>query len=130
MRAIAANTRRTYNQGLRAWRRWAEEFAEVNIIPINPLHLAAFFASVVQQRGKFGKIEQSFYGINWLHKALGVTNPYESTIVRHVKDAAKRILKSRKVKKCPIRPHHLKLLVSKFGSSRNLLHLYGSHFAH
>ena len=122
-KAMAVNTMKMYNQGLRAWKQWAGRFPEANTIPIKPLHLAAFFASVVQQHGKFGKIEQAFYGLNWLHKVLNVPNPCESTLVRHVKDASKRILKNRVVKKCPIRPHHLRRLVSKFGRSRNLLHL-------
>ena len=122
-KALAVNTMKTYNQGLRAWTQWATDLPEVNTLPIRKIHLAAFFASVVQQQGKWGKIEQAFYGVNWLHKVLGIPNPCDSAIVRYVKDGAKRILKKRTVKKCPIRPRHLKRLVLRFGCSNNLLHL-------
>ena len=78
--------------------------------------------SVIQQNGKYGRIEQAFYGISWLHNVLGIPNPCDVPLVRYVKEAAKRLLKKPKVKKCPIRPRHLRLMTKKLGRTKNLLH--------
>ena len=120
-RSVAVNTLKTYNQGFRAWKHWSRCYPGVDTLPIKGLHFAFFVTSVVQQNGKFGKIEQAFYGVNWLHKVLGLPNPCDSPLVRNVKEAAKRILKKPKVKKCPIRPHHLESLVNQFADTENLL---------
>ena len=120
-KSIASNTLKTYNQGFRAWCRWSARFDDVNSLPVNRLHLAAFITSVVQQGGRFGKVEQAFYALNWIHNVLDLPNPCESWLVRCVKSSAKRLLKGPTVKKCPIRPSHLRRLVAKFGSSGSLL---------
>ena len=78
MRSIAANTLKTYNQGLRAWSRWSSRFHGVHVFPVNRLHLAAFVTSVVQQGGRFGKVEHTFYALNWIHQVLDLPNPCES----------------------------------------------------
>lgn len=119
--SISSNTLKSYNQGFRAWSRWSSRFQGVNSLPVNRLHLAAFIASVVQQGGKFGKVELAFYGLNWIHNVLDLPNPCDSWLVRCVKNSAKRLLKAPVIKKCPIRPKHLRKLVRKFGSSSNIL---------
>lgn len=122
-KSIASSTLKSYNQGFRAWSRWSARFEGVNSLPVNRLHLAAFIASVVQQGGKFGKVEHAFYGLNWIHNVLDLPNPCDSWLVRCVKNSAKRLLKTPVVKKCPIRPRHLRKLVRYFGSSSSLLDL-------
>jgi integrase len=113
-RSIASNTLKSYNQGFRAWSR---------SLPVNRLHLAAFISSVVQRGETFGKIEHALYSLNWIHNFFDLPNPCDSWLVRCVKNSAKRLLKTPVVKKCPIRPRHLRKLVRKFGSSSNLLDL-------
>ena len=73
-KSISANTLRSYNQGLKTWRRWSSRVG-VNWLPVDRLHLSAFVTSVVQQGGKFGKVELVFFALNWLHNVLDLSNP-------------------------------------------------------
>ena len=120
-KSLAVNTMTTYNNGFRAWKKWTEQYPEVDQLPIRPFHLALFISAVIQRNGKFGTIEQAFYAINWLHNVLGQKNPCDHQLVRYLKGAAKRLLKKPRVKKCPIRPHHLRELVKHLRGSKNLL---------
>ena len=120
-KSLAINTLKSYNQGFRAWLTWSCMYDDVDTLPIKSVDLAFFFTSVIQQNGRYGKIEQAFYGINWLHDVLGLTNPCESKMVLAIKESAKRILKRPTVKKCPIKPHHLQCIVLKYGDTNSLL---------
>ena len=120
-KSLAINTLKSYNQGFRAWLTWSCMYEGVDTLPIKSVDLAFFFTSIIQQNGRYGKIEQAFYGINWLHNVLGMPNPCESKMVLAVKEAAKRILKRPTVKKCPIQPQHLQCIVLKYGETNNLL---------
>ena len=68
-----------YNQGLKTWRRWSSRLG-INNLPVDRLHLAAFVTSVVQQGGKFGKVELVFYTLNWLNNVLDLPNPCNSCV--------------------------------------------------
>ena len=96
-------------------------YDNVDTLPIKSVHLAFFITAVIQQNGSYGKIEQAFHGINWLHNILGLPNPCASKMVLAVKETAKRILKRPTVKKCPIRPQHLQCIVMKYGETNSLL---------
>ena len=124
-KSLAINTLKSYNQGFRAWLTWSCMYDDVDTLPIKSVDLAFFFTSVIQQNGRYGKIEQAFYGINWLHDVLGLTNPCESKMVLAIKESAKRILKRPTVKKCPIKPHHLQCIVLKYGDTNSVYDIFG-----
>ena len=74
-------------------------------------HLALFIASAIQSNCRYGRVENVYCGLNWLHKALNLPNPCDSTMVQALKDAAKRLLSRPVRKKEPISPCDLKKLV-------------------
>ena len=97
------------NQGFRAWCQWTHHYDHIRPLAAALLHLTLFILSVIQENGKFGRVEQKFNGLNWLHKILGAPNPSDSGMVKAAKEAAKRIFKR------PTR--NLRLLVKKFATS-------------
>ena len=54
-------------------------------------------------------------GSDGVHGVLGLKNPCKNSLVVNVRDAARRILSKRIVRKEPITPYHLQLLVKEFG---------------
>lgn len=112
LKSISKNTVRSYSQGLRSWNNWRKLHPEINQLPVHEFHLALYIASAIQSNQKYGRVENVYCGLNWLHKALDLPNPCESTMVQVLKEAAKRLLSKPVRKKEPISPHDLKRLVN------------------
>ena len=89
-KTISDNTLNSYAQGYRNWTPWSSQFPETNVLPVLSFHLALFITATIQSSGKYGIIEQAFYGLNWFHKTLTLPNPCESDTVKTIKEAAKR----------------------------------------
>ena len=122
-KAIANNTLKSYAQGYRNWTTWSRQFPETDVLPVKGFHLALFITATIQTSGKYGNIEQAFYGLNWLHKTLNLPNPCESNTVKTIKEAAKRILSKPVIKKQPVSPDNLRELTKKLGKSAELVQM-------
>ena len=122
IRSIATNTLKTYAQGFRAWNTWCASHPEVVVLPVEVTHLALFIVSVVQANGRFGKINNTFYAISWLHRTLDYPNPCDSGTILSLKEAAKRLLAGPVTKKDPMTPHMMRKLATHllFGGLQNL----------
>ena len=108
---------KSYRQGLKVWSKWCHRYQDVLPSPAKAIDFTFFIVPVVQENGRYRRIQQAFNAVSWLHKIAGAPNPCDTGLMRSVKEAAKRILKKPTIKKCPIKPRHLRLLVHNFATS-------------
>ena len=90
LKSISRNTIRAYGQGFRSWNNGRKLHPEVNQLPVHEFHLSLFIASAIQSNSRYGKVDNVYCGLNWLHNALDLPNPCDSKLVKVLKEAAKR----------------------------------------
>ena len=64
----------------------------VNVFPVSPFFLLLYLIDKFQSCNSPSPIEAAVYGVKWAHDIVGVPSPIESTLVRQVLEAAKRLL--------------------------------------
>ena len=97
----AANTVKSYTGGYRKWNDWAKRY-DVTPLPGNPVTLALYFLSLIQSEQTLAVIENSFYGIKFIHKTLLKDDPTEHLLVKEMLEVAKRKSKSKTNRKLPL----------------------------
>ena len=118
LKSIAKNTIRSYSQGFRAWNNWRRLNPGINKLPVHEAHLALFVVSAIQSNSRYGKINNVYCGLNWLHNVVNLPNPCDSTLIQALKESAKRLLSRPVKKKEPIKPRDLKRLTKLLRSVR------------
>lgn len=113
----AKNTRKKYERGFAAWRDWAKDFPEVQVIPANSLYISLFFVSLIQNGSSCAILNEIHYGLKWFHELGGYTDPCRCPLVENVLEAGKRILSMRVKKKEPITPDNMCALFDKHASA-------------
>lgn len=85
----------TVNMYVRAFRKW-KEFAlrkkELSYFPANPMHVAVYLQYVLESTRSSASVDTAFYSIKWAHESAGLVSPTDNPLVNRVRDAAKRIL--------------------------------------
>lgn len=85
----------TVNMYVRAFRKW-KEFAlrkkELSYFPANPMHVAVYLQYVLESTRSNASVDTAFYSIKWAHESAGLVSPTDNPLVNRVRDAAKRIL--------------------------------------
>jgi len=79
--------------------------------------LPCFFLSLIQNCVSCSVIDEAHYGIKWTHEISGYEDPCNSSIVRAVLEAAKRLLSVPVKKKEPVTPEVMLSLFSRFGGA-------------
>ena len=113
LKSIAPNTIKRYAYGFRTWSNWRRDHPDISCLPVVDVHLAIFIAVSIQINSPFGRVDSVCQGLSWLHRALGLPNPCESSTVVLLKEAAKRLLSKAVRKKEPLSPKDLKALAQR-----------------
>ena len=113
LKSKADNTIKPYISGFNLWRAWAEN---VEGTPTKPIYLALFFVSHIQSNSSDDIILRIFYGVRWVHRVLGLKNPYKNSPVVNVREAARRILS-----KCIFKRSKLPHIICSFYSKKKVV---------
>lgn len=84
--------------------------------------MALYIISIAKDYKSSSKIQLAIHSISWAHQLAGLKDPCESAVVKLTKEGAIRETSKPVVKKEPITPDHLKLLVEK-NKSNNLYNM-------
>ena len=86
----------------RAFRKW-KEFAlrkkELSYFPANPMHVAVYLQYVLESTRSSASVYTAFYSIKWAHESAGLVSPTDNPLVNRMRDAAKRILGTKRGKR-------------------------------
>ena len=113
LKSRADSTVKTYHNSFEQWSKWAHNHEGVQAIPADPLYVAIYLTSLIQQNNSYNKIKNIFYAISWFHKISSQDDPCKNNTVKCLLEASKRILSKPKVKKLPLTPYHLIQIVRK-----------------
>ena len=81
-----------YESSFRGWTRWAENFEEVTVIPVQSLHLCLYLISLAQRSVSVATLNTTVASIAWAHKIRGLESPTLDTTVSLCIDGLKRRL--------------------------------------
>ena len=65
---------------------------ELSYFPANPMHVAIYLQYVLESTRSSASVDTAFYSIKWAHESAGLVSPTDNPLVNRVRDAAKRIL--------------------------------------
>ena len=116
----AGNTVKAYTVGYQKWEKWAKNY-RVNPIPGNSITLALYFLSLIQADTSLPVIENSFYGIKYMHKTLLKDDPTENILVKELIEVAKRKNKKRTNRKLPLTIENITDICKKLNDVGNSL---------
>ena len=89
VKSRAANTIKSYTVGYRKWEDWTKRY-DATPLPGNPVTVALYLLSLLQSEHTLAVIENSFYGIKFIHKTLLKDDPTEYLLVKEMLEVAKR----------------------------------------
>ena len=89
-RSVSTNVK--YKNAWLNWTKWEKDNLGVNVFPVSPFFLSLYLIDKFQSCNLPSPIEAAVYGVKWAHDIAGVPSPIESTLVRQVLEAAKRLL--------------------------------------
>ena len=89
-RTVSTNVK--YKNAWLNWKKWEKDNLGVNVFPVSPYFLSLYLIDKFQSCNSPFPIEAAVYGVKWAHDIAGVPSPVESTLVRQVLEAAKRLL--------------------------------------
>ena len=81
-----------YDRAFRKWREFALRKKELSYFPANPIHVAVYLQYVLESTRSSASVDTAFYSIKWAHESAGLVSPTDNPLVNRVRDAAKRIL--------------------------------------
>ena len=113
LKSIAPSTIKRYAYGFKHWTTWRRSHPEIPCLPVSGQHLAVYIAVAIQKNCPFGRVDSVCLGLSWLHRALGLQNPCDSSTVTMLREAAKRILSKAVRKKEPLSPKDLRALAQR-----------------
>ena len=92
--ARAPGTVNMYDRAFRKWREFALRKKELSYFPANPMHVAVYLQYVLESTRSSASrsVDTAFYSIKWAHESAGLVSPTDNPLVNRVRDAAKRIL--------------------------------------
>ena len=117
----ASNTKKKYYYGYKKWKIWSDQYDEVSCLPASDQHISLYFLSLIQTSSTMPVIDSIRYGVSWIHKLMGYTDPCDSPLVHTIYEAAKRILSKPIQKKDIITPNILTKMIETFDSSEENL---------
>ena len=115
----------TVSKYKRVFNKWEDWCKDNEIPPLQADHhmMARYFVHLFQIHVPYSTIEASFYAIKWTYDCspLTVNNPCDLKFLKLLLDGLKRILAKPVSHKEPITADILRKIITKFGSSDNLM---------
>jgi integrase len=105
------NTSRAYAGAFNRWRKWANQFQEVCLLPASPGYFCLYLVSLGQQEVSVSTINAAMAGINWAHQLAGLESPSSNITVKNTVEGLRRRLSRPRVVSEAIRPEHLLQMV-------------------
>ena len=81
-----------YDRAFRKWKDFALRKKELSYFLANPMHVAVYLQYVLESTRSSASVDTAFYSIKWAHESAGLVSPTDNPLVSSVRDAAKRIL--------------------------------------
>ena len=106
----ADDTVRTYLGGFKRWRRWASS-NHVSYFPPNFFQVAVYLQCLLNVANSPAPVLNAVYSIDWALQMAGLSKISDHPMVSLMVSASQRILGRPKVKKDPVTPEMLKVLV-------------------
>ncbi len=116
MQGKAPATIKKYAGAFGRWKRWASSRQEVRVLPARPIHVALYLAYLAQAAKTSAPLEEAINALSWVHKMATVEDITSHPLVIQVLAGAKRMLAHRIIKKKPLQPDQLQMLVNHFGA--------------
>lgn len=95
----ADSTSKNYSYGFLKWKRWAEKFTEVNVLPAEPVYIGLYLISLLTTLNSASGIDMAVSSLSWMHRVSGLADPVRDNFVSEVVSSLKRQLSGAKVKK-------------------------------
>ena len=109
-----------YMAAFRRWKKWTENFDEVEPLPAKPGHLSAYLMSLMNETRSYSSVETAYYALSWIHNIADLPNPTLHSLPKMLKESAKRKLMKAPQKKVPATPSLMAAIVNKYGKSESL----------
>ena len=103
------NTIKTYMTAFTKWQQWSSSL-ELATLPANPTSIALCILNQIQMDVKYSSIHTFYYGIKFIHKQNGLSDPTRNILVINMFEAAHRLCMKGVKKKKPITVAHLGLI--------------------
>lgn len=87
----------------------------MSVMPVSSSYVALLFLNLIQNCVSCSVFHEAHYGIKWVHEISGYTDPCNSSVVRAVLEAAKRLSSVPVKKKEPAIPEVILSLFTRFG---------------
>ena len=84
------NTISTYMTAFRKWQQWSSSL-ELATLPANPTSIALCILNQIQMDVKYSSIHTFYYGIKFIHKQNGFSDPTQNILVVNMFEAAHRL---------------------------------------
>ena len=97
----APKTVATYMRAYRAWKCWAIHHGS-SYLPDDPVIVALFLVSIIQQLRSVSSVNSALYGISWVHKTYGYEQPIGHPLVKQDVEVKRRILARPTIRKKPL----------------------------
>ena len=112
------NTVRIYSYGYQRWKRWAEQFQEIDVLPAQPKHIVLYLVYLSENANSSSPIVTALQSLSWAHKLAGLPDPTVDPMVVTIRDSLSRSLgKSGHNCKEPLKVESLLRLFKKYGKS-------------
>ena len=116
---IPSTTGKYVNAFMR-WKRWAQQYEGVTVIPVKEAEFALYLQHVGGTSASKAAVEEAVNGISWVQQLAGFHLMSTSPFVGIVLDGLQRQLAKPKVRKEPVSADMITALVNSLGSSPTL----------
>jgi hypothetical protein len=110
----AASTTNQYARSFADFRSWLSRFAGIHALPTQPLIVACYLESRIQNGVTPSVLQLSCYSIAWANGLYGFENPCHCPLVKNTLEAGLRLCSRPKRKKEPITPGMIQEILVKF----------------
>ncbi|KAK3083764.1 hypothetical protein FSP39_002804, partial [Pinctada imbricata] len=116
MMSKAPSTRAKYRYAFNKFCTWCvSQKGKLDYLPASDMSFSLYIIHLFQEFKSASKIEEAVCTISWAHSLAGLENPCQSSLVKQCREGAIRETSKPIVKKEPISPEHLLILVEKYG---------------
>jgi hypothetical protein len=92
LKARASSTSRQYGRVFGLWRKWTEQYDEVQDLPAEPLQVSLYLTFLGRTATSYAKINLAVSALAWAHNISGLESPTLHILVRETLNGLKRSL--------------------------------------
>ena len=89
-KATSSNVK--YKNAWLNWKKWEKDNLGFNQFPVSPFLFCLYLREKVESCNSPAPIESAVYAVRWVHEIAGISSPTESSLVKQVLEASKRLL--------------------------------------